>query len=134
MAARPDLKDEDRKIPYKARGPYPNKGIKLGRKPGTWKVGPDDRRHDQYIAWLKHKSQAAYRSEAHEISFTQWETIWNDNWAWENRGRDKVSINLRRKDREKGWTMDNIEMIERRRLLQETAAEHKGMTYNKRGK
>ena len=134
MAARPELNNENRKIAYKARKPYANKGVKIGRKPGSWKIGPDDRRHDQYIAWLRHKSQAAFRSEPHEITFTEWESIWNTDWAWENRGRETLSINLRRKDREKGWTMDNIEMISRRRLLQETASEHRGMTYNKRSK
>ena len=132
MAARKDL--TDRKIPYKPRAPYKTKGIPRGPQPHNWCSGPDPRRHDQYYAWLKHKSQADYRGEPHELTFEEWETIWNTDYAWENRGRENLSINLCRKDREKGWHLDNIELIVRRRLLQETASQHKGMTYNKRGR
>lgn len=132
MAARPELDDSNRKRPYKARGPYKNKGIKKGRKPGTWKVGPDPRMHDQYIAWLKHKSQAAYRGEAHELTFEQWQTLWNDNFAWENRGRDNLCVNLVRQDKEKGWSWDNVEMVQRLEYLRRLGQERLGKTYKRK--
>jgi len=131
MAARKDL--PDRKIPYKPRGPYKSKGVKRGPNPSSWVSGPDPRRHDQYTAWLKHKSQAAYRGEPHEISFEQWEAIWNEDWAWENRGRDNMSVNLTRLDREKGWTTDNVHIITRVQNLRSLGSERLGKTF-KRGK
>jgi hypothetical protein len=133
MAARPNLKDEDRKRPYKPRGPYKNRGVKRGTNPNSWIVGPDTRRHDQYSAWLKHKAQAAFRREPHELSFEQWETLWNEDWAWENRGRASNCVNLTRVDKEKGWTLDNVVMIERISYLQEAAKELQNQRHN-RGK
>jgi hypothetical protein len=129
MAARKDL--TDRKIPYKPRAPYKTKGVKRGPQPHNWVSGPDPRRHDQYYAWLKHKSQADYRGEPHELTFEEWETLWNENFAWENRGRENNSVNLTRIDKEKGWTMDNIVLIERVTHLQATASLLRGRTYNK---
>jgi hypothetical protein len=134
MAARPNLKDEDRKRPYKPRGPYKSKGIKRGPNPNSWIVGPDTRRHDQYSAWLKHKSQAAYRGEDHELTFEQWETLWNEDFAWENRGRENNSVNLTRLDKEKGWTLDNVILVERITHLQATATLLRGRTYNRGNK
>ena len=131
MAARKELNDDTRKIAYKPRAPYKNKGIKRGSYPHNWCTGPDPRRHEQYYAWLKHKSQAAYRLEEHTLTFEQWETLWNDNFAWENRGRENNSVNLTRIDKEKGWSWDNVIIIERLHNLQAAASQLRGKTYNK---
>jgi hypothetical protein len=109
-------------------------GIKRGPYPHNWCTGPDPRRHEQYYAWLKHKSQAAYRLEEHTLSFEQWETMWNTDYAWENRGRDNLSINLCRIDKEKGWHQDNVQLVVRRSYLQANAFEHFGMHYKRNKK
>jgi len=46
-----------------------SRGIKRGPYPQNWCTGPDPRRHAQYYAWLKHKSQAHYRGELHELTW-----------------------------------------------------------------
>ncbi len=137
MAARKYLKDEDRKRPFKARGPYKNRGKKLGRKPGSWKVGPDPILHDKYIKWLKHKSQAAYRKEPHDLSWEDWQEIWPDD-IWFQRGTAKESLCLTMIDGEIGWTKTNCEIVTRleqlrRHGLNRTGCKHQGRgSINKR--
>lgn len=81
--------------------------------PLIWKSGPDEKTHQQYYAWLKHKSQAAYRGEAHTMTFDQWLDFWNTDWAWENRGRKVTDLCLTRKDPNGAWSQDNCEIITR---------------------
>ena len=132
MAARPNINEQDRKVPYKPRAGNSSRGRPRGHQPQTWISGPDPRRHDQYVAWLKHKAQAAYRQEIHQLTFEQWEKIWNTDWAWENRGRENCSVNLTRIDKEKGWTIDNCRTIERVvHLREKILTSNLGKKYNK---
>lgn len=134
MAPRTNLKDQDRKRPYKPRGSYTAKGNQTGPRPNVWKAGPDPRRHEQYTAWLKHRSQAAFRGESYELTFEQWETLWNTDWAWENRGRTPQSVNLTRIDKERGWYMANVVIITRIEYLREMAKSRTGTKYKTGGK
>jgi hypothetical protein len=109
-------------------------GIKLGRRPGNWCTGPDPRRHEQYYAWLKHRSQADYRNEPHELTFDQWEQLWNTDYAWENRGRCVDCVNLTRYDTEKGWSIDNVYMRSRKEHLVQMGLDRAGTTYKRRNK
>jgi hypothetical protein len=111
-----NIPPELRKVAYKPRQVTP--GVKLGRKPATsWVTGPDPRRHKQYYAWMKHKAQAKYRQEPHELSFVEWEEIWNTDYHWENRGRALENVCLTRIDIEKPWSRDNCEIISRQEQL-----------------
>jgi hypothetical protein len=91
-----------------ARGPR-------GERPETWIVGPNELRHNQYGAWHKHRSQAHYRGEEHELTFEEWEYIWQDQWT--NRGRRTDSTVLTRTDPEKSWCMDNVELVTREECI-----------------
>jgi hypothetical protein len=135
MAARIYLTDQQRKVPYKPRGGNSSKGRIRGPQPQSWISGPDPRRHDQYIAWLRHKAQAAFRKEAHELTFEQWETFWNTDWAWENRGTSNVSVILTRIDSEKAWSFENCHIVDRvDHLREKVALTQTGRKYKKRKK
>jgi len=95
-----------------------SRGIKRGPYPQNWCTGPDPRRHAQYYAWLKHKSQAHYRGELHELTWDQWETIWNTDGHWERRGRSREDLCLTMLDPECGWHIANVEIMTRLEQLQ----------------
>lgn len=81
--------------------------------PENWKSGPDRVRHEQYYAWLKHRAQANYRSEGHELTWHEWCEFWDTDYAWYNRGRGSKDICLTRKDIKLPWSKDNCELITR---------------------
>ena len=87
------------------RGPQPP-------RPHVWISGPDEYRHMKFIAWGRHKSQALFRGEDYQMSFEDFETAWADQFHL--RGRSADSLILVRKDDEKAWHLDNVELIDRR--------------------
>jgi hypothetical protein len=95
-----------------------SRGIKRGPYPENWCTGPDPRRHAQYYAYLKHKSQAAYRGELHELTWPEWETIWNTDSAWEQRGRAREDLCLTMLDPDCGWHIGNVAVVTRLEQLQ----------------
>jgi hypothetical protein len=100
----------------------------LGRTyPELWCTGPDQRRHDQYYAWLKHRAQANFRDEIHLLTFTQWCEFWNKDWAWENRGRRSQDVVLTRIDGQGPWHVNNCEIASRKLVLQRTNAGRTGI-------
>lgn len=90
--------------------------------PQLWCTGPDLKRHEQYTAWLKHRSQANYRDEIYLLTFQQWCHFWNTDFAWENRGRHSNNVVLTRKDPGGPWHENNCEIANRRLVLQRSAA------------
>jgi len=88
----------------KARGPR-------GEYPHRWVVGPDRLTHIKYRAFHKHRAQAFFRGEEYELTFTDWQKIWERHW-WE-RGRRIDNLVLTRIDPEKSWSMNNVELITR---------------------
>lgn len=108
--------------PFKPRPPRPH----------LWISGPDPLTHDQYYAWLKHKSQAAYRKEAHELSFEDWLSIWNVDDRWAQRGNHSCSVVLTRYDKTLPWSLYNCYVKNRQQHRSESAVESlTGMTYKK---
>ena len=102
-------------------------------RPHQWKSGPDPLAHDQYYAWLKHRSQAMYRKEAHELTFEQWQTIWNTDDNWSKRGNRSESVVLTRYDKEQPWNVDNCHIKNRKQHRADSAFEnHIGRTYRPR--
>ena len=83
-----------------------------GPRPRVWKSGPDPIRHDQYIAWARARSQAAYRKEQWLLTFEQWAEFWRD--CWHQRGRTKNTVCLSRRDYDEAWCVENCEIITRR--------------------
>jgi len=102
----------------KIRKPNKSRGRKRGQYPENWCTGPDPRRHDQYYAYLKHKSQARYRGELHELTWDEWETIWNKDSAWEQRGRHREDLCLTMLDPDCGWHISNVQVVTRLEQLQ----------------
>lgn len=133
MAAR-NIPPELRKRPYKARPIYARSNeYLLGPRPNNWRSGPDQVKHQQYIAWGRHRSQAAYRGESHELTFEEWCRLWDKNDHWFNRGRLMTSSILTRRDSQGAWSYKNCEIIARAQLHQRVSQKRTGMTYKKRG-
>jgi hypothetical protein len=109
--------------------PIPKRNGYCRRK--YWKSGPDIVDHDKYYAWLKHRSQASYRKESHELTFEDWKVLWSDPVKWHNRGRKIDSFILNRLDVNKSWNLSNCvvrsrsinekEIWEKRRCLKKTS-------------
>ena len=84
--------------------------------PELWISGPDPVTHDIYYAWLKHKAQARFRNEEHDLTWEEWQAIWTpDNWA--QRGRRATDLCLSRIDHLGPWTASNVQLVERKEHL-----------------
>ena len=99
--------------------PEKKKKLKPNNKPGRfsephkWVTGPDPLRHEKYYAWLKHKSQANYRNEAYELTWADWEIIWQNDADWFGRGRGSNDLSLVKVDRDQPWRLDNVQLMRR---------------------
>lgn len=80
--------------------------------PNRWKTGPDPVTRDKYYAFLKHKSQAAYRGEDHSLTWEQWQDYWSDD-HWLRRGKLIDDLVLGRVDWREGWHRDNCKIMTR---------------------
>ena len=89
---------------------------KRGRNPdpNNWLSGPDPLDHDKHYAYLKHKAQAKYRGEDYTLTLSEWMTLWQSD-LWLQRGRQTTSLCLQKIDVEKGWHLDNVEVVSRRK-------------------
>lgn len=108
----------------------------MGRKkqqyPHLWVSGPDPRRHEQYIAWLRHRAQANYRGEIYSLTFEQWADIWDQDSAWENRGRGCEDLCLSILNPKLGWRSDNVKVVTRLEQLRLHGFARAGMKYRRR--
>jgi hypothetical protein len=91
-------------------------------RPHLWKSGPDPLDHAQYYAWLKHKSQAAYRKEQHNMTFADWQAIWNVDDNWNRRGNRSCDVVLTRRDKTQPWSRENCFVKNRQHHRSESAA------------
>lgn len=80
--------------------------------PDKWLSGPDPLHHQQYYAWLKHRSQAWYRGEEHFLTWQDWLEFWPPE-VWHQRGRKGPDLCLTRIDPELAWEKSNCEIITR---------------------
>jgi len=92
----------------------------LREDPSKWIAGPDPIEHDKYYAWLKHKAQAKFRQEDHSLTWKEWQSLWPTE-LWLGRGRGKHDLCLMQVDREGGWHIHNVEVVERIVYLQRAA-------------
>lgn len=101
-------------------------------RPYNWVTGPDPKRHEQHLAWSRHKAQANFRKERHNITFEQWEELWNTDNRWENRGRQNHNVNMTKIIDELGWTYDNCQFLTREEMLRIRGLAKRGTKYKKR--
>ncbi len=101
---------------------YAKPAAKRRPRPNTWLSGPDPLTHEKYYAWLKHKSQAKYRREPHELTVEQWLEIWPDE-KFLYRGKQPDNWVLTRIDTDGAWSVDNVEIITRYDQLLRSMAE-----------
>lgn len=117
MAARKNY--PERKVPYKPRPTtYSSKGKPRGPEPQRWITGPDPRRHEQYTAFLRARAQARFRKEGWELSFEDFEALWNQDASWLQRGTSSDSLLMTRRDFSLPWSKDNCYIELRRTHLQ----------------
>ena len=99
--------------------PPPKREVRRGAagpRPHVWLSGPDIVAHEKYVAYIKHKSQAQYRKESHELTFDDWQYFWTvENWS--NRGRKNTAVILTRKDTEGPWSKANCVIMSRKAHL-----------------
>lgn len=103
------------KLKYLA--PLKNPNIKRGPRdrgmrpdPANWDSEETLIERDKYYALLKHKSQADFRGEQHDLTWEQWQTLWPTE-VWLNRGRSKHCHMLVRIDVNGAWTLNNVAVI-----------------------
>ena len=82
-----------------------------GQRPHTWVTGPDPVTHDQYLAFLRQRAQARYRSEPWLLTFDDFQCLWRDHWHSRGRGRDDFCMS--RRDRDQAWCLTNCEIMTR---------------------
>lgn len=82
-----------------------------GPRPEMWKIGPDPVRHAQYIAYGRAKCQASFRGEGWDLTFEEYEAMWQGRWHL--RGRTKNTLCLARIDYDQPWSITNCDIITR---------------------
>ena len=108
-------------------GPRPSA---RGPRPHVWRSGPDRVAHEQYTAWLKHRAQANYRSEHYELTFQDWQQLWQG--CWFERGRSGDSLCLTMREKALGWRCSNVEIITRNEQVRRQCQLNRGKTYKKK--
>lgn len=80
-------------------------------RPHVWVTGTDPVRHEQYHCWQMHKAQCKYRGEEFDLSFEQYEELWQG--LWHKRGRTPQDVCMTRIDWDGAWEWGNVEVITR---------------------
>lgn len=81
--------------------------------PEAWYCGPDPIDHKLYYACQRARAQAWFRGEEWHITEREYIDIWRKDDRYKLKGRTTGSLCLVRIDIEKGWTLDNVEVLER---------------------
>ncbi len=102
-----------------------------GSRPQVWVSGPDIVTHEKYVAFVKHRAQANFRKEPHDLTFEDWLSFWTvENWS--NRGRKNTAVVLTRKDKTGPWSKDNCVIMTRLEHLVEHGKANMGKRYKSR--
>lgn len=83
---------------------------RTGLRPHVWKV-QGEIPHQQHIAWLRAKAQAAFRNELWMLTFEDFQRLWQGRWHQRGRGQDQYC--LTREDPDGAWELSNVECIPR---------------------
>lgn len=84
---------------------------------------PDPIEHEQHISWLRAKSQEKYLGRDWQITLEEYMQIWGRD-LWAKRGRKTNDLAMTRKDWDKPWTKDNVEIITRGEQIQQSNRKH----------
>ena len=84
--------------------------VKKGRPYGIYKH-EDPVLRAQHTAFHRMRAQAKHRGDLFELTFEEFESVWNGRW--EQRGRKPHELCMRRIDATLPWRLDNITVIER---------------------
>lgn len=77
------------------------------------KMYKDDFTNERRLAFMRSRSQAAFRDEEWTITFSEFCRIWNTPQLWSQRGRGANSLVMTRLDTTAAWSTDNICLIDR---------------------
>jgi hypothetical protein len=77
-----------------------------------WKTGPDPELHRQYIAYIRHRAQAHHRGEQYELTWEDWQWLWQGHWH--HRGRHAHNMVLTRIAWRGPWSRENCMTVSRR--------------------
>lgn len=80
--------------------------------PATWVKGPCAITREKYYAFLRHRSQAVFRQEEYLLTFDDWVDLWTDE-LFAQRGKQRESMVMMRKNPTEGWTLDNVCIVPR---------------------
>lgn len=86
-----------------------------GPRPELWKHGRDPQVRAQNLAFLRMRAQARFRGEAFELTFEDFQQLWQGHWH--QRGRDRESTQLIRRDVRQPWNLANCELTNRGEFL-----------------
>lgn len=89
-------------------------GTKLGKTyPHTWTSGPDPVRHKLYLACQRARAQAKYRNQEWHITEDEYCDLWIEDDRYMRKNRSSSGLSMTRIDKEKPWTVDNVEFMTR---------------------
>lgn len=116
--------------------PPKRKSVKggTGPRPQVWVSGPDIVKHEQYVAYIRHKAQADYRKEPYALTWEDWLWFWDQDDNWANRGRKNTAVVLTRQDKLGPWSRANCVIMTRLQHLIEHGKANVGKKYNKKPK
>ena len=88
-------------------------GKKIGIYPHIWLSGPDPIDHKLYTDCQRARAQAHYRGDEWTITEQEYIGLWREKDQYLSKGRGSDQLCLVRLDYEKGWHMDNVQIISR---------------------
>lgn len=77
------------------------------------KMYKDDFTNARRLAWVRSKSQAIYRGEVWNLTFSEFCKIWSTEELWRQRGRSANNLVLTRYDPDLPWEPFNLCLISR---------------------
>lgn len=95
----------------------PQKGL----RPHTWKY-KDPKVREQNVAYMRMKAQANFRNEEFDLTFEEYQELWEDYWELKGRGREDYC--LTRDDSTAPWNKTNTRCVQRLEYLQRSIAEN----------
>jgi hypothetical protein len=116
---------------YKPGYPRPGAGRQMGKKYPHLVVYTGIL-SEVRMAWNRMKAQAKYRNEEWDLSWEDFQIIWEGKWHL--RGSVKRSLGLIRKDWSKGWSLANVEIQPREEIMRRQGHARRGKTYSKKPK
>jgi hypothetical protein len=101
---------------------------KQGTYPDIWLSGPDPHNHKLYTACQRSRAQAWFRGEEWWITEQEYIDLWRQDDRYLQKGRDRDSLCMTKRDPDLAWTIDNVEIITRLQHLKNCGRMRTGTT------